>query len=250
MGALRNPVPAERQRPASTAVTVRFDVPAQRSEPRVLRTKAENATGLLELYCEVMPALSPSDARQSLLTSGQPLIAGKGFSAVGLNEVLRAAGVPKGSFYHYFDSKEAYGEALLDSYFRDYLADLDESLAQPGTAGECLMNYWQHWQETQGYDDYQGKCLAVKLGAEVADLSEPMRLALDRGTSAVIDRLRDAIVTGVSEGSLAIDDDAQDVARGLYQLWLGASVMAKIVRDTQPFRTATLTTRQVLHLSR
>jgi len=137
---------------------------------------------------------------------------------------------------------------LLDNYFEGYLGDLDDSLAQTGTMAERLVNYWRRWQETQSYSDYQGKCLAVKLGAEVADLSEGMRLALDRGTSAVIDRLRRAIVAGVQEGSLAIDDDPQDVARGLYQLWLGASVMAKIVRDTQPFRTATITTRQILHL--
>jgi len=40
-------------------------------------------------------------------------MAGKGFSVVGLNEVLKSAGVPKGSFYHYFSSKDAFGEALL-----------------------------------------------------------------------------------------------------------------------------------------
>lgn len=196
-----------------------------------------------------VPALSHSHARQSLLENGQRLIAGKGFSAVGLNEVLLAAGVPKGSFYHYFGSKDAFGEALLDNYFEDYLADLDEALAQPGPMAERILSYWRHWQATQSYLDYQGKCLAVKLGAEVADLSEAMRLALDRGTSAVIDRLQLAVAAGVSEGSLAIDDDPQDVARGLYQLWLGASVMAKIVRDTQPFQTAMMTTRQILHLS-
>lgn len=195
-----------------------------------------------------MPALSHSDVRESLIKTGQRLVSGKGFSAVGLNEVLTAAGVPKGSFYHYFGSKDAYGEALLEAYFEDYLVDLDESLAQPGPIAERLMNYWRHWQETQSYFDYQGKCLAVKLGAEVADLSEAMRLALDRGTSAVIDRLERAVFDGVSEGSLAIDDDPREVARSLYQLWLGASVMAKIVRDTQPFQTAMITTRQILHL--
>ncbi len=177
-------------------------------------------------------------------------MAARGFSAVGLNEILSAAGVPKGSFYHYFGSKDAYGEALLEHYFEGYLADLDESLDRPGTVADRLMGYWRHWQETQSFSDYQGKCLAVKLGAEVADLSEAMRTALDRGTSAVIDRLRGAVVAGVSEGSLSVDDDPEDVARSLYQLWLGASVMAKITRTTQPFETATMTTRQILHLSR
>lgn len=190
-----------------------------------------------------------SDVRQVILEHGQRLIAARGFSAVGLNEVLTAAGVPKGSFYHYFGSKNAFGEALLDHYFVDYLADLDEALAQPGPMAGRITNYWQHWQDTQSYLDYQGKCLAVKLGAEVSDLSEAMRLALDRGTSAIIGRLERAVSVGVAEGSLAIDDSARDVARGLYQMWLGASVMAKIMRDTQPFETAMTTTRHVLHLS-
>jgi TetR/AcrR family transcriptional repressor of nem operon len=190
------------------------------------------------------------DVRENILATGQRIMAGKGFSAVGLNEILTGAGVPKGSFYHYFGSKDAFGEALLESYFDDYLADLDATLARPGlTMAQRLMNYWQAWQETQSFLDCQGKCLAVKLAAEVADLSEAMRLALKRGTSGIVSRLAKAIEAGVAEGSLVIDDDADSTANSLYQLWLGASVMVKIGRTTQPFETAMTTTRQILHLS-
>ncbi len=191
-----------------------------------------------------------SGVRQSILEAGQRIMAGRGFSAVGLNEILTAAGVPKGSFYHYFGSKDAFGEALLESYFEDYLADLDETLRQPGlTMAQRLMNYWRQWQETQSFFDCQGKCLAVKLGAEVADLSEAMRSALKRGTSGITKRLGRAIEAGVLEGSLSISDDPDRVAQSLYQLWLGASVMVKIVRSVQPFETSMMTTRQILHLS-
>jgi TetR/AcrR family transcriptional regulator, transcriptional repressor for nem operon len=190
------------------------------------------------------------DVRQTILETGQRIMAGKGFSAVGLNEILSAAGVPKGSFYHYFGSKEAFGEALLESYFEDYLADLDATLRQLGlTMAQRLMNYWQRWQDTQSFFDCQGKCLAVKLGAEVADLSEAMRAALKRGTSRIIDRLAGAIEAGVAEGSLSTHDDPYRVAQSLYQMWLGASVMVKIVRSTQPFETAMMSTREILHLS-
>ena len=176
-------------------------------------------------------------------------MAGKGFSAVGLTEILAAAEVPKGSFYYYFDSKDAFGEAMLAAYFEDYLANLDGILCRPGlTMAQRLMAYLQHWQETQSFFDCQGKCLAVKLGAEVADLSEAMRAALKRGTSGIIRRLKHAIETGVAEGSLSIDGEPAGVAQSLYQLWLGASVMVKIVRNTQPFDSAMMTTRQILHL--
>jgi TetR/AcrR family transcriptional repressor of nem operon len=192
-----------------------------------------------------------SDVRQSILETGQRIIAGKGFSAVGLNEILAAAGVPKGSFYHYFVSKDAFGEAMLTTYFEDYLADLDATLSRPGLSmAQRLMAYWQQWEETQSFFDCQGKCLAVKLGAEVADLSEAMRAALKLGTSGIIQRLRQAIETGVADRSLSVDGDPACIAQSLYQLWLGASVMVKIVRSTQPFESAMTTTREILHLSR
>ncbi len=189
------------------------------------------------------------DVRQSILENGQRIMAGKGFSAVGLNEVLAAAQVPKGSFYHYFGSKEAFGEAMLERYFEGYLAELDTMLCSPGlTMAQRLMAYWQHWQETQSFFNCQGKCLAVKLGAEVADLSEAMRLALKRGTTGITTRLRAAIEAGVAEGSLSVDGDPDSVAQSLYQLWVGASVLAKIARDTHPFEVATMATRHMLHL--
>lgn len=191
-----------------------------------------------------------SDVRRNILDVGQRIMAGKGFSAVGLNELLAAADVPKGSFYHYFASKDAFGEAMLEAYFEDYLAEIEETFRQPGlTWAQRLMNYWQSWQENQSFHDCQGRCLAVKLGAEVADLSEPMRLALKRGISAIVDRLERAIAAGIAEGSLSIDRAPHDVALSLYQLWLGASVTVKVARSAQPFETAMATTRQILRLT-
>lgn len=189
------------------------------------------------------------DVRENILATGQRIMAGKGFSAVGLNEILTSAGVPKGSFYHYFGSKDAFGEAMLDSYFDDYLAQMDATLGQPGLSmAQRLLNYWTAWRATQSFFDCQGKCLAVKLAAEVADLSEAMRLALKRGTSGIVERLARAIEAGAAEGSLTIDGNADEVALSLYQLWLGASVMVKIERDTAAFGTAMAATRRILDL--
>uniref|UniRef100_UPI000D3D21E2 TetR/AcrR family transcriptional regulator n=1 Tax=unclassified Variovorax TaxID=663243 RepID=UPI000D3D21E2 len=187
--------------------------------------------------------------RDNILAAGQRMMAAKGFTAVGLNEILTTSGVPKGSFYHYFSSKEAYGEALLDSYFDGYLAEIDRTLAKPGqTMAQRVMAYFADWRDTQSFMDCQGKCLAVKLGAEVADLSEPMRLALKKGTAGITGRLARALETGVAEKSLAIDGSPEETAESLYQLWLGASVMVKIVRHREPFEAALKTTRQILHL--
>ncbi len=194
--------------------------------------------------------VTQGDTRRSILDTAQRIMSRKGFAAVGINEVLSAAGVPKGSFYHYFDSKDAFGEAMMQSYFTDYLADMDRILAEPGTtSAQRLLNYWQSWRDTQSVDECQGKCLAVKLGAEVADLSESMRLhALKDGTTAIVDRLERTIAAGVEDGSLSVDDGARSTAQALYDMWLGASVMAKIHRDIGALDTAMTVTRRLLHL--
>ena len=197
------------------------------------------------------PVPPSTDVRTHILTTGQRIMAGKGYSAVGLAEILTAAGVPKGSFYHYFGSKDAFGEAMLERYFDEYLAELDDTLALPGlTMAERLMRYWEAWRASQSFENCQGKCLAVKLGAEVADLSDAMRAVLRRGTQGIVDRLARAIAAGGAEGSLAVAADPAAVAGSLYQMWLGASLLVKIERDTRPFDVALASTRQLLHLAR
>jgi TetR/AcrR family transcriptional repressor of nem operon len=182
------------------------------------------------------------DTRQRILDTAQRVMARKGYSGVGINEVLAEAGVPKGSFYHYFASKDAFGEALLQSYFAGYLAEMDDLLERPGSpAAERLAAYWQHWRETQSFDECQGKCLAVKLGAEVADMSEPMRLAMKDA------RLAGLIAAGRRDGSLPGGGDPGEMGRALYDLWLGASIMAKIQRSLAPLDTATTLSRTLLN---
>lgn len=194
--------------------------------------------------------LHNNEIRAHILATGQRIMAGKGFSAVGLNEILKDAGVPKGSFYHYFSSKDAFGADMLAHYFDEYLADIDRTLSQPGlTMAQRLMNYWHQWRESQSFSECQGKCLAVKLGAEVADLSDTMRLTLVAGTSGIIERLADALEAGIAEGSLTIDGKPHAVAESLYQLWVGASVMVKIVRNMGPFDTAISTTQKIIHIT-
>jgi TetR/AcrR family transcriptional regulator, transcriptional repressor for nem operon len=190
------------------------------------------------------------DTRSAILATGQAIMSHKGFSAVGLTEILTAAGVPKGSFYHYFASKDAFGEAMLAAYFEDYLGEIDAILARPGLTGaERLMLYFSNWRAAQGAFECQGRCLAVKLGAEVADLSEAMRLALKAGTGSIIDRLTQMLEMGLADHSLSIEDAPRDVAASLYHQWLGASVMVKILRRHDPFETTLAATRRMLGIA-
>ena len=143
------------------------------------------------------------DTRQHLLDTGRDILAARGFSSVGLSAILQAAGVPKGSFYHYFQSKEQFGQALLEDYFASYVQDLDARFADDGTpAISRLMQYWQDWQENYCGPAGLRDCLVVKLSAEVADLSEAMRITLRDGTEQVMARIANCIDAAIADGSL------------------------------------------------
>ncbi|MHB1374079.1 MAG: TetR/AcrR family transcriptional regulator [Thauera sp.] len=179
-----------------------------------------------------------TDTRQHILCTGKQIIAAKGFSSVGLAELLQASEVPKGSFYHYFKSKERFGQALLEDYFTDYLAQLDTLLQTPGLSGrDRLLRYFEQWRTTQADECGEQKCLVVKLSAEVSDLSEAMRLTLRDGTERVIARLAQCVADAIEDGSLATFEPLP-TARTLYSLWLGANLLAKLHRNAEPLEQA------------
>ncbi|MGY4494081.1 TetR/AcrR family transcriptional regulator [Pseudomonas sp. TE3610] len=183
--------------------------------------------------------------RQHILDTGQQLVLRKGFVGVGLLEILKACGVPKGSFYHYFASKEAFGCALLQQYVSQYGQRLNALLAEgTGTGRERLMRYWQAWLADD--DGWAEDCLVVKLAAEVADLSEDMRQVLDAGVNALVARLAMLISDARVDGSLPPGAEARALAQVLYQMWLGAALLAKLGRDKTPLHQALAATGALL----
>ncbi|WON78928.1 TetR/AcrR family transcriptional regulator [Serratia sp. UGAL515B_01] len=179
------------------------------------------------------------DTREHLLATGEALSLRLGFTGMGLSELLTTAGVPKGSFYHYFRSKEAFGEAMLQRYFERYNAEMQALFSDETTnARQQLLSYYSQAINSHCLSECHNACLAVKLSAEVSDLSEPMRHALETGTSRIISHLQNAIQRGMDEGSLVTNMPPTVTAETLYALWLGASLRAKIRHSVAPLTSA------------
>jgi len=176
------------------------------------------------------------DTKTHLLDIGYQLIAKKGFTAVGIKQILDTAGIPKGSFYHYFASKETFGEAIISNYFVHYKERLDIIADQDVSAQQKLYNYFQNWYDTQQNGCDHGKCLVVKLSAEVADMSESMRLALNAGYQQIINWLAEQIKAGWADNSVPRFDNvaAESMAKRWYFAWLGASLIAKTSQTNTP----------------
>lgn len=190
---------------------------------------------------------SKSDqTRQKILAAGRRLVTTGGFSAVGLSTLLKESGVPKGSFYYYFPSKEAFGQAMLQDYVADYKARIDALMAREGTAADRLMAFCAAWLDQERQAGLVSTCLVVKLGAEVADLSDAMRKVLDDGVKALTARLAALLREGAADGSLITQNDPEAAAQALYAQWLGAAILSKLSHDQTPLGRAMTDTKMRL----
>ncbi|HCZ9275729.1 TPA: TetR/AcrR family transcriptional regulator [Vibrio alginolyticus] len=186
-----------------------------------------------------------NDTRQHILDVGYELIVNRGFTSVGLSELLKKAAVPKGSFYHYFKSKEQFGEAMIQDYFTKYFERLNARFTNTELSGyQRLMSYFEEMVKVEDDVCNANKCLLVKLSAEVSDLSESMRLALRQGADKTIQAIADCIDIGIEDGSIPNGDSAL-LARQIYYLWNGASLLNKLYQD-QAALTQSLTYTQHL----
>ncbi|MBC3935676.1 TetR/AcrR family transcriptional regulator [Undibacterium rugosum] len=191
--------------------------------------------------------LNSNDTRERILATGEQLILGKGFSALGLSEILSAAAVPKGSFYHYFASKEAFGVALIERYFQEYHQQLRTVFSdQRHTPANRLLQYFEFWLSSTQHSQCHKLCLAVKLAAEVSDLSQTMRLALAQGMQTVIELIAAVLDEAKQQGELRSDQDVQHLATTLYGQWVGASLLTKVYLQTAPLEAAWIQTQQLL----
>lgn len=187
--------------------------------------------------------------RQHILNTSFKLVLHKGFVGVGLQEILTTCGVPKGSFYYYFASKEAFGCALLQQYLADYKVKIDQLILQEEQSAYArLVALWQAWIDDPCHNDggWAENCLIVKLAAEVSDLSEDMRQILNFGVTKLTERIANLLSDGQRDGSIPQHIEPEKMAQTMYQLWLGAALLAKLAQNKQPLYLALETTQQLL----
>ena len=187
--------------------------------------------------------------RQHILNTSYKLVLHKGFVGVGLQEILKTCDVPKGSFYHYFSSKEAFGCELLQHYLADYKVKIDELMqVEQGSAYARLVALWQAWIDDPSHHDggWAENCLIVKLAAEVSDLSEDMRQILNFGVTKLTARISSLLSEGQQDGSIPSHIEPEKMAQTMYQLWLGAALLARLAQNKQSLYLALETTQQLL----
>jgi TetR/AcrR family transcriptional regulator, transcriptional repressor for nem operon len=112
------------------------------------------------------------DTRSNLVEAGLQMIHAEGYAATGVQSIVECADVPKGSFYNYFASKEAFGVEVIAAYSDRGLARLRDFLSKPEVSPlPRLEAYFDARIKALKSSNYAGGCLLGNFSAEVADHS-------------------------------------------------------------------------------
>ncbi len=177
------------------------------------------------------------ETRELLCRAGVAALTEKGYSATGIDEILKSVGVPKGSFYHYFDSKQAFGAELISAYDRYFARKLDRFLTDEDLAPlERIDAFCRDAAQGMARHDFRRGCLIGNLGQEMSALPEAFRSQLQevlRGWQARVARCLEA---ARDAGDMPHDTDCERLAVAFWIGWEGAVLHAKLERCDEPLR--------------
>lgn len=183
-----------------------------------------------------MPRPPNPEVRRRLLEAGLDLVHARGFAASGVKDITDAAGVPKGSFYAYFPSKEAFAAAILEHHWADVEARLLPILDADGPAEERITRFFHALADEHEAGDFVLGCLVGNLSLELGGSSEPVRGELVR----ILERWDSALTACVRSGQRGSGDirrdlDAGELAARLIEAWEGAALRGKVTRSRMPY---------------
>ncbi len=181
------------------------------------------------------PKTSKADVKNQLLLAGIQLIQRNGYHGTGLQELVKEIGVPKGSFYYYFNSKEEFIVDAILTYISPFLRQLEDiENRNDENIVEQLHGYFQNmvssFEENANWTvDTDGNLLG-----EIGDTSEVALDALDNAVTAYRGGLRRIIAIAQSQNSIRVDIDSEQLANLLFDAWQGALLRMKVDRSTRP----------------
>jgi TetR/AcrR family transcriptional regulator, transcriptional repressor for nem operon len=178
------------------------------------------------------------ETKQKIIEAGAHIIHHKGYHHTGIQEVLTAAKVPKGSFYFYFTSKEDFGLQIIDFFdqsFRDMTDPItkDDTLSPMGRV-EGVFDWFIHlFNEI----NYTCGCPIGNLAQEMGDLSPDFRRKLNDSVDLMIQTYENLLKAAQEDEEISMDLNTRETAGFIVSSWHGALIRMKIVKGIEPLET-------------
>jgi TetR/AcrR family transcriptional repressor of nem operon len=177
----------------------------------------------------------PSDARDKILSAARRLIGQRGYTALGIAEICTTAGVPKGSFYHFFESKQALALTVIEEHWTGQRRQWTEVLTSDRPPLHRLRDLFEATEAVQrsGQSDNGGVvgCLFANLALELSTQAEDIRYRLQEIFEAQIDMIEKVVTEALERGDTAPTVDTRDAARSIVAQLEGQVLFAKLLND-------------------
>jgi TetR/AcrR family transcriptional regulator, transcriptional repressor for nem operon len=175
-----------------------------------------------------------STAKARLLEAGLVMLLQRGYHDIGIQPLLDATDVPKGSFYHHFASKEDFALQVIDLYMVEVHRGLDAFLldeTRPPLAR--VRAFFEGTTEKYRGEGYLG-CLLGGLGQELSGVSEVFRSKVEQCLSEIAQRIGACLAEACKRGDLPAGTDPRRMAELLINCWEGAALRTRLLRDPAP----------------
>ncbi len=183
-----------------------------------------------------MPATRTNpDTRQRLIEVGIEAFLHMGYHGAGLKAILNEAGIPKGSFYNYFDSKEDFASAAIQHYATCLNVKLQQALREHTSPLAGLRAFFEGLAKAFEKSGYAGGCLIANLGGELDD-SPICRQALQSSMDAYLRSLATVVAAAQGAGEMRDDMEPVELASMLSDAWEGAVIRMKVQQTVEPLK--------------
>jgi TetR/AcrR family transcriptional repressor of nem operon len=173
-------------------------------------------------------------AREGIVQAGLKCLVEKGFNAVGVQDITDTAGVPKGSFYNHFVSKEALGVEIVERYGANQTRR--EILTDPSVPPlQRLRRHFDRISALFAESHFKRNCILGGFSAELANQSETIRESLRKLYGQWTKDIEATIAEAQAKGEIANNTKASDLAAFLLDSYEGALLRARVERSRKPF---------------
>jgi TetR/AcrR family transcriptional repressor of nem operon len=176
--------------------------------------------------------LAKLSVREKIVAAAAERFHALGYNACGVQEIVDAAGVPKGSFYNYFKAKELLAREVLGNYWADAGLEIlaDKSIAPI----ERLRRHFGHIASRYKKFGFENGCLVPKFMHEVSDSTPLLRTDLRRQVARWTALIAEAIREGQAGRTISNSIDAETAARFLVESWGGVTGAMKLAASRAP----------------
>lgn len=179
----------------------------------------------------------PTDIPERLLSAGLTLFLQQGYNATGIQALTDHAGVPKGSFYNHFASKEAFAAAIVERYARNMQRSWERMMASaPAKPMAAIRHVFSQMLSYHERATCSAGCLIGNFAAEIALSSEACRQNLMAAQLAWRERLAGLVTAAQASGDIRNDIDATALSALTWAAWEGGLLRMKVERSVQPLR--------------